>query len=266
MNISEWNVTCENVKKHMVEYVKYFITPIFKVLKDNSTQEEYGEHFASGSFIQINHTKHLITNEHVTREIQHNSLAHQFLNSDCVLRIVNHFYAKEYPLDIAITKIDEIVWNQCQHNSIPIPLTEFLPQHNPVDGELLFIIGYSGERSKFLFNNLFSAGTPYVTQEKSVQNKTKNDIYHFAIHYEPEKAINFENNSKGLPNPSGFSGSLVWNTRFVEQTKLGNEWKSSDAKVTGLIFSWDPDNTCLWATKVEHFELKEYIKQLESNT
>ena len=232
---SEWNKITINVTKLMAKHIQQFVTPISKVFIDEVNRMEYGEHHGSGSFVEINGSKFLITNEHVAREISSNSLAHQFYNSNCVIRITNEFHVIKYPTDVAITKIDDNAWNICKHDSNTIPLNRFMLKHKPVKGELLFIIGYSGARSRFVFNTLVNPGTPYLTQEKKYLKDYNEYAYHFAIHYEPEKAIKIEDNSRELPAPPGLSGSLVWNTRFVEHS-LKQKLVSSLCKGNGNHF------------------------------
>lgn len=50
----------------------------------------------------------------------------------------------------------------------------------------------------------------------------------------------------------GYSGSLVWNTRFVEMGCNLNRWSPGEAQVTGLLRRWDTTTTSLLAWRVEH--------------
>ncbi|MBA8845725.1 hypothetical protein FHW02_003811 [Ochrobactrum sp. RH1CCR137] len=50
----------------------------------------------------------------------------------------------------------------------------------------------------------------------------------------------------------GFSGSLVWNTRYLECVSAGREWKPEQAVVTGLLRRWDTSTKTLLAWRVEH--------------
>ena len=40
-------------------------------------------------------------------------------------------------------------------------------------------------------------------------------------------------------DPRGLSGSLVWNTRYLEVTQAGGTWTPNKAVVTGLLRRWD---------------------------
>jgi hypothetical protein len=53
-------------------------------------------------------------------------------------------------------------------------------------------------------------------------------------------------------HPGGFSGSLVWNTRFVEHGCDLSRWRPSDAVVTGLLRRYDVGTGTLLVWRVEH--------------
>ncbi len=62
-----------------------------------------------------------------------------------------------------------------------------------------------------------------------------------------------------VEKPPGFSGALVWNTRFWEVSASGREWRPDDAVVTGLLRRWDRDTKTLLVLRVEH--LQEWLDQ-----
>lgn len=53
-------------------------------------------------------------------------------------------------------------------------------------------------------------------------------------------------------DPGGFSGSLVWNTRYLEVTASGNQWTPHDSVITGILRRWDTATKTLLALRVEH--------------
>jgi len=252
MDRSQWDDLCREVVVQMTEHVKYFVTPISKVIND-----DFGEHLASGSFLEVDDSKYLVTNEHVGQKIQLTPLAHQFLNSESVIRVTNPFCASAYPVDVAISKIEERAWNICPHDAKAIPLERFAYKHQPLEGEVLFLIGYSGERSGFCFGNLISPGTPCSVQQVDFPPDIGDPGFHFAIGYKPDLAISVDGTSRGFPTPPGLSGSLVWNTRFVECVKMKKKWLPDEAQVTGIVWGCPSSDACLLATKVEHLNLRE---------
>lgn len=259
MTQKEWDDLCAQVVNEMLEYTKPFSTPISKVL-----ESDYGEHLGSGSFLSDGESIYLVTNEHVAKELNTISLAHQFFGSDEVVRIMNPFCAKEYPVDVALTKIKDEAWNVCQHRTRPIPVNRFSEKHEPTDGELMFMIGYSGERSDFHFGTLFSPGTPYLTQAVDFPEELGDIRFHFSIHYKPDLAVRVNGSTRGLPLPPGMSGSFVWNTRFVETIQKNETWSPENSCVTGIVWGWPSSDAILLATRVEHMMLSDLLVAAKS--
>ncbi len=255
----QWNSTCFAVNEAMAAHVRASITPISKVLSN-----DHGELEGTGSYVEIHGKPYLITNEHVARVLQTHSIAHQFHGSDNVVRCLHPMLAQSAPVDVAISAIDDRIWHMFAHTATPIPLSRFATRHNPVPGELLFIAGYSGDRSAFWYNTLISRGMPYLTQEIMMSADHGNAEYHFALHYNPERASSPVDRAEGLPTPPGLSGSLVWNTRFVERKQAGVDWTPTDAQVTGIVWGWPSGGSCLIATKVEHLGLMDLVTRAKA--
>ena len=252
MSPDEWQTFCEQVTCEMVHHVKPFVSLISKILSD-----EHGEHLGSGSYVGAPTARFLVTNEHVARHIRSAPLTHQFLDADTVLRCTNNFVVNEEPIDVAASQISEDSWSHCRHSSLCIPLERFAVSHDPVEGELFFIIGYSGERSSFHFGTLNCPGTPYLTQACPMPAENGDPQFHFAIHYNTEHARQVPGPRRELPTPRGMSGSLVWNTRALETLRSSRSWDPSMAFVTGIIWGWPSSATALLATKVEHIRIRE---------
>ncbi|MCC8984996.1 MAG: hypothetical protein LM513_00190 [Nitrospira sp.] len=234
----------------MLQHVKPYLSPVSIVLSDIE-----GEHLGTGSYCSVKSARFLVTNDHVAEHQQGKQLAHQFHESDSVAKLQNPFCGLGWPTDVALSQIDDSVWNICQHSGKAIPQDSFCELHLPVERELLFLVGFSGERSRFMFGTLISPGTPYLTQECQLPTEHVDPEKHFALHYRPDLASSVEKNSFGLPDPHGFSGSLVWNTRRVECIQKNEEWSPELAKVTGIVWGWPSSDACLLATKVEHMQM-----------
>lgn len=255
-----WDDATKEACAAMMQEVEGFTTPISRVI-----EHDYGELEGSGSYIQIQGKRFLITNEHVASRLKTHSLAHQFCGCSNVYRTRNPFPVISYPSDVAICEIDDAIWTHASHKGRAIPIERFATSHSPVDGELLFVAGYAGDRSRFLFGELHSERLEYLTQTDQMPNGHGDPDFHFALYYRPDLAITTNPRSAGLPRPPGWSGTLVWNTRFAEMTKNGKEWSPSDAQVTGMVWGWPSSDACLLATKVEHFALPELLKMAELN-
>jgi hypothetical protein len=261
MTRQEWNNICYEVSKKMCEHIKNFVTPISRVLSDTD-----GEHLGSGSYFHFKGNKYLITNEHVARHLSNNPLTHKFNENDTILKLTNPMISLKAPIDVAICKIENSHWKRLEHTSNAIPFDRFSKTHSPVEGELLFFIGYSGERSEFYFNYLKTSGTPYLTQELTNMSDINeaNSEFHFALLYSSDKATSIDDTSS-LPDPHGFSGSLVWDTKVVACINEGTEWSPDLAMVTGIVWGWPSSAACILATKVEHLDVDELASTISNN-
>jgi len=260
--ISEWNRICSSVASEMREHVLPFTTPISRALSN-----DYGQHHGSATYIQYENKRFIFTNEHVSSTANGYPLTHMFWGSDDIFRIQNAWSSIYSPVDASACLINESVWNHQDHDAKAVPIERFAIRHEPEDRELLFFAGYSGDRSKFYFGHLFSAGTPYLTQEISIPENTTeaNKQYHFALPYKPDKAMSVDRSGE-LPRPPGFSGSLVWDTKRVACLKSGKNWSPEMAVVTGLVWGWPSSQACILATRVEHIGIPDLLKRAEKYT
>lgn len=107
---------------------------------------------------------------------------------------------------------------------------------------IVFFCGFAGENAGYGFGVHEANGTGYCSQEKQVE-PPNSEI--FEIFWEPQH-VGFttgtdENARRAMmaQNSGGFSGSLVWNTRYLECVSAGREWKPEQAVVTGLLRRWE---------------------------
>jgi len=262
----QWEEQCACATIKMRDYVKYFITPVAMIIS-----YEEGKHYGSGTYIEFDKNKFLITNEHVARKRRSVALTHQFHSCENILLLTNDFILVPHPRDVAITKIDESIWTSCKHSSRSIKKQCFAAGHEPVEGALLVFPGYSGQKSMMLFGSLAAKSTPHLSREsffESDLSRTEQEAllkvgfdpeFHFLLSYSSEYAKSVDKKSAYLPTPPGFSGSLVWNTRLLEVTNADKAWTPEDAKVTGIVWGWDDNYPYLVATKIEHLSLDELI-------
>lgn len=254
--VDEWpNVIRETITQ-MIAKVAHHTTPISQVIAN-----DHGEHLGTGSYCEFDGQRFLITNEHVAAERKTYSLADKFHGDDHYFRIFHDFHATSAPFDTALVRIDDCIWNHFPHCAIPIPPAQLASVHAPVEAELFFILGYSGERARFIFGTLITAGTPYLARGCPLPAIPEcHPAFHFAMDYNPSLAEPITPNGRLLPLPRGMSGSLVWNTRVVEQRMHGLPWSADNARVTGIVWGW-PSDTCIVATKVEHMQLQELVRR-----
>lgn len=90
---------------------------------------------------------------------------------------------------------------------------------------------------RVFFDTLEVDGTAYLCRGAPLPSYTRLDRQiHFALEYNRDLATRTFA-AHGLPKPSGMSGSLVWNTRFVECCNEGKEWTPGYADA-GMIWFW----------------------------
>ncbi|MCR8959867.1 hypothetical protein M0765_019640 [Variovorax sp. S2] len=121
--------------------------------------------------------------------------------------------------------------------------------------ELFFFHGFAGENSRYAFGILESAASAYVTQQSA---DAVEDGRIFELLWEPQQTSWVESTSVEirravrLDDAGGFSGSLVWNTRYLEAKAAGQLWTPDWAVVSGLLKRWDTGTKTLLVTRVEH--------------
>jgi hypothetical protein len=197
--------------------------------------------------------EYLLTNEHVAREIQGQPLAHQPAKEEFATRISNPFQAAPAPYDLALTRINQAFWSDLKNQRLALSIQRLALKHEPVEHEFLFTIGYSGERSYFspTFATLFARATPYLTQPANMEPPGLSHMW-FAMPYSPERAQSLDPKAKGLPDPHGFSGAPVWDTKFRRCNLESRPWRAEESEITGIVFCWLPSTAQILAIRVEY--------------
>ena len=90
------------------------------------------------------------------------------------------------------------------------------------------------------------------------EKKDTGDANEFEMLWSPSNATVTSGTETGVrdrfkyQDPGGFSGSLVWNTRFVELGCDLSKWSHARAAITGLLRRYDPATCTLLVWRVEH--------------
>ena len=160
------------------------------------------------------------------------------------------FLSAPFPIDCAICPLPDPVWERTR-TAAPIPERLITWAHVPVAREILFFRGYAQENSHFHFEHLLSGSTSYATQAMEETPAGLDERFVFALHHTPEKAEMLDG-AGHLPLPPGFSGSTVWNTRYVECFQAGKPWTPEEARVTGVVCRWRSGDTGIVVLRVEY--------------
>jgi len=246
----QFDQMCFKVSDEMRGHVYPYIASISRELEPN-----VGEHLGSGLYLDLRGEAYILTNEHVARAISGKSLAHQLLQGEGATRVMNPFQAARHPYDMALTRIERKVWLDNKNARLALNASRIASRHDPEESELLFMLGYSGQRSYFSpsFETLVTNGTPYLTQETKTPPEGLSEMC-FAIPYLPELAKTLSPKGAGLPDPHGFSGTPVWDTNFNRCMRNNRHWTPEESSITGIITRWSEDTGHLIAVRVEFIQ------------
>jgi hypothetical protein len=239
-----------------------FATPLVR------SEEVGAAHIGSGGYVETGGRKLLLTSDHVVRKAL-SRLAHTFYDSDQYLNFQKAFASEMWPTDLAASPVD-VTWRQVAHSAMAFPERRFAEKHAPEQKELLFMLGFAGSRAYYspTLNIMLTNGTPYLSQEfdplleeREITVDGFDPSYHFAIPWQPEQIVIEDENNKTVPlNPDGFSGSLVWNTRYLEYSSTNRSWEPGVARLTGIVWGWSTEERVLVATRVEH--VKHFLERI----
>tara|TARA_R100000365_G_C2747838_1_gene78197 strand:- start:834 stop:1640 length:807 start_codon:yes stop_codon:yes gene_type:complete len=250
MTPTEWAKICSDVADAMTAHTRPFATPL---LFSSDTEVNL---VGSGSFVMFEGRRILLTCEHVRAKGGVDYLLDG--SGDDVPKHPGPWEEDGRPsFDVAIAGMSDPLWNATRHNAIPVPYERFAPKHQPVQKEeLMFFRGFAGENARYAFGVHEANGTGYCSQEKQVPDAPDPSI--FEIFWEPQgtkfaaRAIDEARRAIKFDDPGGFSGSLVWNTRYLECQNSGLEWTPDYAVVTGLLRRWDTKTKTLIVWRVEN--------------
>lgn len=252
MDEEKWMALSGFVTDRMKEYTRTVVTPL--VFQQDGKPPRIG----TGTYIELGRevtaTVGVVTCEHVAR---YQPLWHSPFPSKDVFPLTGTALADAEPIDASIIMMDQASWQseageagEAEH----LPNSMLSQSHNPVPDELLFFRGIAGENAYLGFGGFDGILTGYCSQIK----RGTNDDRIFELIWDPDKTQITPGTDQSVRerlkyhNAEGFSGSLVWNTRFVELGCDVNEWTPADAVVTGMLKRWDEKTKTLLALRVEH--------------
>lgn len=251
----EYPLTMDEQKKYgdaLRKLVDPYVSPISYFFKDDTTG---GYHLGTGSFIEHEGNRFLITNHHVAYpkdlgiDLSTISLAFHFNGEGNYVRQNGPFASRNFPVDVACMAIAENVWEAYHDEACCISPEQFDTHFNAVDKEFFFLEGFPGQRARMFSDTLATKVTPLLTFQRPLV-KSYDPNMHFALFYDIDN-YRCSGDQDFLAGPSGMSGSLVWNTKIQECRQNGVEWTPDMPKVVGIVHHYCSDDKCLVATKVE---------------
>lgn len=243
----EWKRSVPQVVADMTGFLRPYRTPVFKDFGD------HGAGWGSGAYLELAGKIFILTNKHVAcaRNAGRN-LCYQLDQQEDILSVVGNHVELPAPFDLALLPVNELKWRDQSNGSSAIKLDQIALAHSPVETEILTFSGFAGGNVGFHFGTLASMATCYTSREIVLPDDSRfSSRYHFGLDYRPDLATDVIG-KEGLPLPPGLSGSIVWNTGFVEARMQSVQWTPELARVTGVIWGWPSENACLVATRAEY--------------
>lgn len=262
MSVAEWSTHCARVKDAMREWVKRFVTPI-----SMSAEYGHGVSWGTGTYLKIADRHLLLTNNHVIADVPEGGcLAHLPGPTDDYVAVVRPWCRVPYPIDVACTPIPSFS-SAGMKGAVPYELIE--SEYAPEQDEVLFWIGFPGftadrhdaptearQRMTRFGSSLDLPGLPMLSQVIRNWNGEDEERFdpavHVAVHYPSEARTAADGPLTRLPNAKGMSGSLLWDTKYVESLRKSTSWSPNDARVCGLVWGVLDDPEVVLATKIEH--------------
>ena len=237
----QWDLICSLVADRM----RVFTRPYVNILAGDVD-------LGTGTFLEKDGL-HVITCEHVARL----DPAAFYLDGNGSTKLQPGTWRLEPDAskDVAIAPVSDQEWRNVSKTARPLSVSRFAQRHAPVKDELLFFRGIAGENTKYVGHlGVDAIISGYCSQEK--YNTGDGQI--FEILWEPNKTKISLGTDSGIRdrvlygNSAGFSGSLVWNTRFVELGCDLSRWSPEQAVVTGLLRRYDETTKTLLVWRIEH--------------
>lgn len=242
MTNEEWAIICSEVVDLMNDYVRPLVVPL-------SQETEQGVRLiGTGTFVQRESGGAIVTCEHVARNAPLNFRPY---GHERVYSYTGAWQSFVEPIDVSWTTgaLAKPVRAVPPHQ---VALQHQLSRYE----ELLFFYGYSGENSHYGFDVHETNGSGYLTQQKQDAKPDPSVIellWPNGRHDWSKRTTAEARRQMKLDNPAGFSGSLVWNTRFLETGGDLSRWTPEQAVVTALLKRFVREDDALLALPIEGF-------------
>lgn len=240
---ARWLVSCNTITDQMKEFTRPYVTML---VSPPGQKPEIG----TGTFIEHGGPG-VLTCKHVA-DFDPSAL---FKDEHGTIDLSLSGWRAERRFDVAHSAISESEWVKCRGRTALLPMAKFADTSSCAASELLFFRGIAGENVRYLgVDDSAVTLSGYCSQEKPGTG----DGQIFEMLWVPGTAtVTFGTAEEARAvikqeYPQGFSGSLVWNTQFVERGCDLSTWTPDDAVVIGMLRHYDKDTNTLLAWRVEH--------------
>ncbi len=211
-----------------------------------------GRLVGSGTFIDVHDIAYLLTASHVLEAAtEYSVLTHSLAYGDKPCPLLNPFRLQQFPCDLGFTQVSDELRSSTSLQ--PMPATVLDTNSADIEGDVLFIHGYLGERSKWLpivKGGIHSTSLPMWTVVRSGRTSWPHftDALHCAVEYWPTGWRDEHGTPIERPDPHGLSGSAVWR---LSLKRHGAAWAPEHARIIGVLHRVDPSGDCLILTRIE---------------
>jgi hypothetical protein len=243
----EWDAAMPMLTAAMTEFLQPYRTPVF------IDRGDHGDGWGSGSFVEVDGRKYLLTNQHVAT-VRHkgDQLGVRYHGQDELVVLRGNHVEKDWPWDLALIPVSDDAWSCVDHAAAAISVDQIALAQTAYPTEVFAFSGYAGQNTSFHFETMFFGATTSLSREVELPADDRWDTrFHFGLDYRPDLAETVIGD-RGLPTPPGLSGSTVWNTCFVEAKANGLAWTPDLARVAGVVWGWPSSQGLLVATRAEH--------------
>ena len=233
------------VQEQAVESLKQFLFPRSASIA-RAVSEDAGEHWGTGSYLQFEERIFLLTNRHVAEESKARTLSHVVKNEEQMAALSEPYLAAE-EVDIALMPIRPEIWVATDKQAISLSAFD---TERPAWDELLMVVGFPYATSRFsaLANAVRSKARPYIAQPDRALG---DDGIHFWMKHRPRELRDEKGQATDWIDPSGMSGSLVWNTGIVQSVRHGFSWSPDLIKPAGLLDASDHEKQALRVIRLD---------------
>src|SRR5580658_6457259 len=130
----EFDALCSHVSTEMKQHAFPYIASI-----SSAIGPKVGEHTGTGFYLAVREATYLLTNEHVARSIRQHPLGHTLFEDQNVVRITDPFQVQMDPFDLAVTRIENAIWDSRDNCRRALPADRLATQHAPIDCDFLFV-------------------------------------------------------------------------------------------------------------------------------
>lgn len=242
----------------MGELVERF-TAAIAFIPNNDTRDPPGDHHGTGWFAGSANRSLLCSCEHVAVKQDRGTLGYSCYGADYGISVGATFENHPHPIDFACADVSA-TWRVIPNLAECVPETLLADRHASVPMEYLYFYGFAGTDAKALYGEHQIVGTGVFLHEVDFapalldEEPPADPSRHIVMYSNPSAATALRGASNTLPLPDGMSGSALWNTRYVELTACGREWRPEDARVTGIVWGASTKLGLVVATRIEYFK------------